>query len=33
MVGLGLESDFDGVEGVFDVLADDAGNLRAERAD
>jgi hypothetical protein len=27
VVWLGLESDFDRVEGIFDVLADDAGYL------
>lgn len=27
MVWLGLESDLDRVEGIFDVLADDAGYL------
>lgn len=27
MVWLGLKADFDRVKGVFDVLADDAGDL------
>lgn len=29
VVGLGLQTDFDGVEGVFDVFAYDAGGLQS----